>query len=93
MSPSLHEQPLSPSVPGIGFYRNGWRCGFTREVFLPGGIMSPPPPWPLHDIVITNIVWCIAYKREHCPMAVLEEASPPLAFTIQCFTSRLLCTN
>ena len=21
-------------------------------------------PWSLHDIVITNIVWCIAYKRE-----------------------------
>jgi len=20
--------------------------------------------WPLQDIVITNIVWCIAYKRE-----------------------------
>ena len=20
--------------------------------------------WPLHDIVVTNIVWCMAYKRE-----------------------------
>jgi len=20
--------------------------------------------WPLHDIVIANIVWCIAYKRD-----------------------------
>jgi len=20
--------------------------------------------WPLHDIVITNIVWCMPYKRE-----------------------------
>jgi len=20
--------------------------------------------WPLHDIVITNIVWCMAYQRE-----------------------------
>jgi len=20
--------------------------------------------WPLHDIVITNIVWCMTYKRE-----------------------------
>jgi len=33
-------------------------------------------PWPLHDIVITNIVWCVAYKREIeggvvcCPLAV-----------------------
>jgi len=23
-----------------------------------------PPSWPAHDIVITNIVWCIAYKQE-----------------------------
>jgi len=33
-------------------------------------------PWPLHDIVITNIVWCIADKREvgrgvvYCPIIV-----------------------
>jgi len=20
--------------------------------------------WPLHEIVITNIIWCMAYKRE-----------------------------
>jgi len=36
--------------------------------------ISEPPPvdstvwgltiWPLHDIVIANIVWCMAYKRE-----------------------------
>jgi len=32
--------------------------------------------WPLHDIVITNIVWCIAYKRAvgrgvlYCPIIV-----------------------
>ena len=32
--------------------------------------------WPLHDLVITNIVWCIAYKREvargviYCPIIV-----------------------
>ena len=32
--------------------------------------------WPLHDIVITNIVWCIADKREvgrgvvYCPIIV-----------------------
>ena len=34
--------------------------------------MLPSPPsvglaaatWPLHDIAITDIVWCIAYKRE-----------------------------
>ena len=34
--------------------------------------------WPLHDIVITNIVWCIAYKREvgrgvlYCPITVQQ---------------------
>ena len=22
------------------------------------------PTWPLHDIAITNIVWCMAHKRE-----------------------------
>jgi len=32
--------------------------------------------WPLHDIVIANIVWCITYKREsgeevvYCPIIV-----------------------
>ena len=20
--------------------------------------------WPLHDIIITNIIWCMSYKRE-----------------------------
>jgi len=31
------------------------------------------PTWPLQDIVLTNIVWCIAYTREvergvvYCP--------------------------
>jgi len=23
----------------------------------------PPRAWPLHDIVLTNIVWCLANKR------------------------------
>jgi len=23
-----------------------------------------PTCWPLHDLVITNVVWCRAYKRE-----------------------------
>jgi len=23
-----------------------------------------PPLWPSRDIVITNLVWCMAYKRE-----------------------------
>ena len=31
--------------------------GLTRHAFGLG-------VWPLHDIVITNIVWYIAYKRE-----------------------------
>jgi len=41
-----------------------------------GGGGHPRVSWPLHDIVITNIVWCIAYKREvgrgvvYCPIIV-----------------------
>jgi len=33
-------------------------------------------PWPLHDIVLTDIVWCAAYKWEvgrgvvYCPIVV-----------------------
>jgi len=47
--------------------RRGRRCS------TPGEYISD---WPLHDIVITNIVWCIAYKREvgggvvYCPIVV-----------------------
>jgi len=32
--------------------------------------------WPSHDIVMTNIIWCIAYPREvergvvYCPIVV-----------------------
>jgi len=32
---------------------------FTRATQAWGAV-----PWPLHDIVVTNIVWCIAYTRE-----------------------------
>ena len=34
---------------------------------------APAPAWPLHDMFITNVVWCIACKREvgrglvYCP--------------------------
>jgi len=28
------------------------------------GVQVRPLLWPFHEIVITNIVWCIAYKRE-----------------------------
>jgi len=40
------------------------------------GYRPQPLTWPLHDIVITNIVWCSAYKREvgrgvvYCPRIV-----------------------
>jgi len=33
-------------------------------VFWPPGASAPAPSWPLHDIVNTNIVWCMTYKRE-----------------------------
>jgi len=26
--------------------------------------LFPPRAWPLHDIAITSIVWCMAYKTE-----------------------------
>jgi len=38
--------------------------------------LRPKVSWPLHDIIITNSVWCIAYKREvgrevvYCPIIV-----------------------
>ena len=31
---------------------------------LPVLLKKYTTPWPLHDIVITNIVWCKAYERE-----------------------------
>jgi len=38
------------------------------HIFVPGtgGLraLERVEYWPLHDIVLTNIVWCIAYKRE-----------------------------
>ena len=63
------------SVPGsrLGPYV------LNRHSRIPG---TPPqdaeriPPWPLQDIVINNIVWCMACTREvrggvvYCPIAV-----------------------
>jgi len=31
---------------------------------LPRNTLTASMYWPLHDIVITNIVWCLAYQRE-----------------------------
>jgi len=28
------------------------------------GVVNPLSNWPLHNIVITSIAWCMAYKRE-----------------------------
>jgi len=43
-------------------------CGAVSAVCGEGCLVgvngSCPSPRPLHDIVITNIVWCIAYTRE-----------------------------
>jgi len=39
--------------------------------------------WSIHDIVVTNIVWCIAYKPEvgrgtvHCPIIVQYNSIAP----------------
>ena len=40
---------------------------FDYEPFCDGGgggtVQVGAVPWPLQDIPITNIVWCMAYKR------------------------------
>jgi len=53
-------------------------------------IYAPPPTlpfyaihWPLHDNVITNIAWCMAYKRE------VEEGSYLAQKSWQCGPYRL----
>jgi len=28
------------------------------------GHRQSTPPWPLHDIAITNVVWCMTYTKE-----------------------------
>jgi len=55
--------------------RNGYNAqGVNLKSDTPGG----SDVWPLQDIVITNLVWCIAYKREvgggvlYCPINVQE---------------------
>ena len=51
-------------------------------------IAPPPLPWPLHDIVITNSVWCIAYKWEvgrgvvYCPIIVQNSIAPGWAIQV-----------
>jgi len=48
-----------------------WRQRLARSLCCLGAVL-----WPLHDIVTTNIVWCIAYTREfeggvvYCPNIV-----------------------
>jgi len=52
-------------------------CSF-RLVYI---IYEGGAPWPLHDIVITNIVWCLAYKRAvgrgvvYCPRIVEQNCT------------------
>jgi len=39
-------------------------CDLLPRRYLSRTKQPPPPPsWPLHDIAITNIVWCMAYNR------------------------------
>jgi len=38
--------------------------GITTTRWLAPGGVNPNPNWPLHNIVIANIVWCKAYTRE-----------------------------
>jgi len=57
--------PLVYCAGAWGAVSGGYRCchapvglGRRRDRRWPTVI------WPLHDIVITNMVWCIAYRRE-----------------------------
>ena len=56
----------SPLLYACRARRRLWRRhGATkngRRVHL--SYLGPASSWPLHDIVMTNMVWCIAYKRE-----------------------------
>ena len=38
-------------------------CGPCRLLCWEGAVGVSISSWPLHDIVITNIVWCMAYQR------------------------------
>jgi len=48
----------------------------TWSTSVTGTVATSLISWPLHDIVIANIVWCMAYTREvgggvlYCPIAV-----------------------
>ena len=33
------------------------------DLYLSIYLQAPGSGWPLHDVAITNIVWCMAYKR------------------------------
>jgi len=52
----------------VYIYNIGLDCPHPPYPPLPKKPCCYPTPhtisWPLHDIVITNFVWCIAYKRE-----------------------------
>jgi len=48
----------------------------SSRVVPRGGAVNQAVNWPLNDVGIANIVWCIAYTREfgggvaHCPIIV-----------------------
>jgi len=46
----------------LGIYRP--RLAQLEDLYLyPPTVSAGLAHWPLHDIAITNIVWCMAYKR------------------------------
>jgi len=61
---------------GHGQGQAGGATAIIRRVAARGRPLSDSAIWPLDEIVITNIVWCIAYKREfgggvvYCPIIV-----------------------
>jgi len=61
--------------PPLSYYTR--KCGHPPWPW-PGHGCVRGTGWPLHDIVIANIVWCMAYKREvgggvgYCPKVVQQ---------------------
>ena len=42
-------------------YLAAW--GESRRRDPMAALRAGSPPWPLHDIAVSNFVWCMAYKR------------------------------
>jgi len=70
-----HSMALLAS-PGEALAAGGARGGAAGQSGAVAAAKNAGELWPLHNIVITNSVWCMAYKREvegggvYCAMVV-----------------------